>query len=118
MIIKAKMQNTDYIQLTLDNGIVRTIPKVDGNIEYEEYKEWLTIDGNILEPEFTQEELKQQVINTKIQEYKAYLASTDYIITKIAEAQALNKDVASLLTIYEDQLLKREEARTFINANS
>lgn len=61
---------------------------------------------------------EEQIIAEKVIEYKAYLANTDYIVTKIAEAQALNKDVASLLTIYEDQLLKREEARTFINANS
>lgn len=66
----------------------------------------------------TQEELDKELTEQKIQEYKAYLANTDYIVTKIAEAQALNKDVASLLTIYEDQLLKREEARTFINVNS
>lgn len=61
---------------------------------------------------------EEQIIAEKVIEAKAYLATTDYIVTKIAEAQALNKDVASLLTIYEDQLLKREEARTFINANS
>lgn len=61
---------------------------------------------------------EEQIIAEKVIEARGYLTSTDYIVTKIAEAQALNKDVASLLTIYEDQLLKREEARTFINANS
>ena len=63
-------------------------------------------------------EQEAQDLQSKLNEAKAYLANTDYIVTKIAEAQALNKDVASLLTIYEDQLLKREEARTFINVNS
>ena len=43
------------------NGAMN-IPKADGNREYELIKQWLE-DGNIPEPEFTDEELNQQRIS-------------------------------------------------------
>ena len=65
----------------------------------------------------TQEELDKEATEQKIQEYKAYLASTDYVVTKIAEAQALGEDSAVLITQYSEILSKRKEARNFINNN-
>lgn len=47
-----------------------------------------------------------------------YLISTDYIVTKIAEAQALGQDTIPLLSKYQVELQKRKEAREFIGANS
>ena len=66
----------------------------------------------------TQEELDKELTEQKIQEYKAYLASTDYIVTKIAEAQALGEDTAILLSKYAVELQQRKEVREFIGANS
>lgn len=54
----------------------------------------------------------------KIAEAKAYLASTDYIVTKIAEAQALGEDTTLLLSQYAVELQQRKEARAFVGANS
>lgn len=59
----------------------------------------------------TQEELDKELTEQKIQEYKAYLARTDYIVTKIAEAQALGEDTAILLSKYAVELQQRKEAR-------
>ena len=61
---------------------------------------------------------EEQILAEKVIEYKAYLANTDYIVTKIAEAQALGEDTTSLLSKYAVELQKRKEARAFIGANS
>ena len=66
----------------------------------------------------TQEELDKELTEQRIQEYKAYLARTDYIVTKIAEAQALGEDTAILLSKYAVELQQRKEAREFIGVNS
>ena len=66
----------------------------------------------------TQEELDKELTKQKIQEYKAYLASTNYIVTNIAEAQALGEDTAILLSKYAVELQQRKEVREFIGANS
>ena len=60
---------------------------------------------------------EEQIIAEKVIEYKAYLANTDYIVTKIAEARALGEDTAPLLSKYAVELQQRKEARMFIGAN-
>lgn len=61
---------------------------------------------------------EEQILAEKVIEYKAYLANTDYIVTKIAEAQALGEDTTLLLSKYAVELQQRKEARAFIGANS
>ena len=61
---------------------------------------------------------EEKIIAEKVIEYKAYLANTDYIVTKIAEAQALGEDTAPLLSKYAVELQQRKEARAFVGANS
>ena len=69
--------------------------------------QWL-LEGNIPEPEFTEEELQITSINKQIQEAKTYLASTDFYMTvdKYAELDEARK--VELTT-------KRAEAREVIN---
>ena len=55
--------------------------------------------------------------DTAIAESKEYLSSTDWVISKIAEIQALGGDVSAATAKYADILTKRAEARDTINAN-
>lgn len=50
-----------------------------------------------------------------IESYKKELSDTDYVVTKIAEAQALGEDVSSLLDKYSETLRRRKELRNKIN---
>ena len=70
-----KIQGQKYLL----NGIM-SVPKADGNREYELIKQWLS-DGNIPEPEFTEKEIEAQriqaikskaseLINSKYPDYK------------------------------------------------
>lgn len=62
-------------------------------------------------PPPTEEELARQ----RISEARAYLASTDWIIAKIGEAQMLGKPIDGLLEKYAGEMGKRVEARETIN---
>lgn len=63
-----------------------------------------------------EEKLKaEQEILSQIEEYKQELADTDYVVTKIAEAQALSEDTSQLITKYSDMLVYRKTLRNQIN---
>ena len=97
-----KIQGKGYLL----NGIIN-VPKADGNREYELIKQWLS-EGNIPEPEFTDEELAQQELQKKKQEALQYLADTAWYIERLA-------DPSSGKAIPEEVLAKRAEARETIN---
>ena len=103
-IKSVKIQGQGYLL----NGTM-SVPKADGNREYELIKEWLA-KGNIPEPEFTEAELAQQVIKAKVQEAKQYLQATDHKFYNGYKP----KEGEDLATIEA----KRDEAREFIRNNS
>ena len=84
------------------------IPSSDDNSDYKAYKLWLE-EGNIPEPEFTDEEIAQQEIQKQLQEAKAYLASTDFYYARFLETGEV---------VPEAVVLKRTESREFIRANT
>lgn len=69
-----KLIGTNSVKRLIDGTY---IPFADGNIDYEEYKQWIA-EGNEPEPEFTEEEIQEQELQTKINEAKQYLAKTDH----------------------------------------
>ena len=97
-----KVQDIGYLL----NGNIY-VPKANGNREYELIKEWLA-QGNVPEPEFTEEELAQQEINAKVQEARAYLANTGWYIERL-------NDPSSGKAVPQEVLDKRAEARVLIN---
>lgn len=60
-----------------------SVPKADGNREYELIKEWLK--DNTPEPEFTDEELAQQEQDKVNAEALKYLESTDWYVTRFMD---------------------------------
>ena len=100
-IKSVKIQGKGYLL----NGTM-SVPKADGNKEYELIKQWLA-EGNTPEPEFTEAELAQQVLDKSIAEAKAYLASTDSKMTVDYYATLTHEQQEELVT-------KRAEARTFL----
>ena len=56
----------------------------------------------------------QEILN-QIELYKQELLATDYIVTKIAEAQALGEDITELLNKYNKTISNRKNIRTKIN---
>ena len=60
------------------------------------------------------EKAKQEILY-QIDFCKQELSSTDYIVTKIAEAQALGEDITELLNKYSETIANRKLIRTKIN---
>lgn len=102
-IISVKIQSQGYL---LNETMF--VPKADGNREYELIKQWLS-EGNIPEPEFTEEELAQQELNKQLTVAKEYLSRTDHKFYNGYKP----KDGEDLVDI----AAKRDEYREFIRAN-
>ncbi len=62
------------------NGTMNVPENAPGNREYELIKKWLE-EGNVPEPEFTNDEVIAKELNAKIAEADLYLASTDWVNT-------------------------------------
>ena len=65
----------------------------------------------------TEEQKAAQEKARKIEEYKKYLADTDYIVLKMGEclADENTEAVTAIKTEYAEQIAKRKEARNKIN---
>ena len=63
-----KLIGTENVKRLADGAC---IPFADGNRDYEEYKQWLTIKGNTPEPEFTDKELETQRLTKELAEQTA-----------------------------------------------
>ena len=72
---------------------------------------------NVKNQYYVDEELEKakQEILYQIDFCKQELSSTDYIVTKIAEAQALGEDISQLITKYSDMFVYRKNLRNQIN---
>ena len=72
---------------------------------------------NVKEQYYVDEELEKskQEILYKIDFCKQELSNTDYMVAKIAEAQALGEDTSQLITKYSDMLVYRKNLRNQIN---
>lgn len=92
--LKSPLIDENYIQITEEEFEELTKPK-----------------------ELTSEEKAAQEKAKKIAEYKKYLADTDYIVLKIAEAQSEGEisTVSQLRDIYKEQLKERKRVRALLN---
>lgn len=68
----------------------------------------------ILIPNDPTEENTRNLAVKRIAELKKYLSDTDYIVTKIAEAET-EEEKAELRMLYADELAERKRARAEIN---
>lgn len=93
--LKSPITDENYIQITEEEFNELTKPK---------------------EPT-AEQKLKQENLS-EIAKYKKYLADTDYIVLKIAEALANNdtESVSALKSEYAEELGKRNRARILINS--
>ena len=93
--LKSPLVDENYIQITEEEFNELTKPK-----------------------ELTAEQKLKQENLAEIAKYKKYLADTDYIVLKIAEALANNdaESVSALKSEYAEELGKRNRARILINS--
>ena len=99
--------------------------EVEDDIEDQTYcvdycKAWKVVNGSLviaddIETQKTQE-YKDFIKINAINDYKQYLAQTDYVISKLNEAKIEDETLFESLKVeYADVLTKRKEARAKIN---
>ena len=64
---------------------------------------------------YTKNETSEGYLLSQIELYKQKLSETDYVVTKIAEAQAIGDDVGELINQYSEVIANRRLIRTIIN---
>ena len=64
---------------------------------------------------YTKNETSEGYLLSQIEAYKQKLSETDYVITKIAESQAIGEDVGELINQYSEVIANRRLIRTIIN---
>ena len=64
---------------------------------------------------YTKNETSEGYLLSQIEAYKQKLSATDYVVTKIAEAQAIGDDVGVLINQYSEVIANRRLIRTIIN---
>ena len=72
------------------------------------------IDGKV-NFTYTKNETSEGYLLNQIELYKQKLSATDYVVTKIAEAQAIGDDVGELINQYSEVIANRRLIRTIIN---
>ena len=72
------------------------------------------IDGKV-NFTYTKNETSEGYLLNQIELYKQKLSETDYIVTKIAESQAIGEDIGELLNQYSEVIANRRLIRTKIN---
>lgn len=96
--------------------VIHRIENEDGELQEIEKEVVIGTDGHW---EYTDPDKKSVAAAANaIETAKKYLSETDYIVLKIAEAQAEGNTeaVTALRTEYAQQLEKRKEARAAVNA--
>ena len=110
---KQEKKYGDFIELTFEEWQEKLSDCTYGNKKV--YK-----DGEIIEVEDertkSSKEYKELQTLIEIQRCKEYLASTDYVISKLNEAKIESKEeYQNLIENYQETLVKRAEARKRIN---
>ena len=72
------------------------------------------IDGKV-NFTYTKNETSEGYLLNQIELYKQKLSETDYVVTKIAEAQAIGDDIGELINQYSEVIANRRLIRTKIN---
>ena len=109
------------IEKTDDSPFIEVEDELEDQTYCAEYgKAWKVVNGSLviaddIETQKTQE-YKDFIKRNEINEYKQYLAQTDYVISKLNEAKIEDETLfGSLKVKYADILNKRKEARAKIN---
>ena len=109
------------IEKTDDSPFIEVEDELEDQTYCAEYgKAWKVINGSLviaddIETQKTQE-YKDFIKINAINDYKQYLAQTDYVISKLNEAKIEDETLFESLKVeYADVLTKRKEARAKIN---
>ena len=118
-IINNSVFSIDNFEYTLRENQDYEITEEEFNNYFDKLSNFYDVAVEVIEGKviftYTKNETSEGYLLNQIELYKQKLSATDYIITKIAEAQALGEDTTELLNRYSETIANRKLIRTKIN---
>lgn len=118
-IINNSVFSIDNFEYTLRENQDYEITEEEFNNYFDKLNNFYDVAVEVIECKvnftYTKNETSEGYLLNQIELYKQELLATDYIVTKIAEAQALGEDTSQLITKYGDILVYRKTLRDKIN---
>lgn len=118
-VINNSVFSIDNFEYTLRENQDYEITKEEFNNYFDKLNNFYDIAVEVIEGKvnfaYTKNETSEGYLLNQIELYKQELSETDYIVTKIAEAQALGEDTTELLNQYSETIANRKLIRIKIN---
>ena len=118
-IINNSVFSIDNFEYTLRENQDYEITQEEFNNYFDKLNNFYDVAVEVIEGKvkftYTKNETSEGYLLSQIEAYKQKLSETDYIVTKIAEAQAIGDDVGELINQYSEVIANRRLIRTIIN---
>ena len=118
-IINKSVFSIDNFEYTPRDNQDYEITQEEFNNYFDKLNNFYDVDVEVIEGKvnftYTKNETSEGYLLSQIEAYKQKLSETDYVVTKIAEAQAIGDDVGELINQYSEVIGNRRLIRTIIN---
>ena len=118
-IINNSVFSIDNFEYTLRENQDYEITEEEFNNYFDKLNNFYDVAVEVIEGKvnftYTKNETSEGYLLSQIEAYKQKLSETDYIVTKIAEAQAIGDDIGELINQYSEVIANRRLIRTIIN---
>ena len=118
-IINNSVFSIDNFEYTLRENQDYEITQEEFNNYFDKLNSFYDVAVEVIEGKvnftYTKNETSEGYLLNQIELYKQKLSETDYVVTKIAEAQAIGDDVGELINQYSEVIANRRLIRTIIN---
>ena len=118
-IINNSVFSIDNFEYTLRDNQDYEITQEEFNNYFDKLNNFYDVAVEVIDGKvnftYTKNETSEGYLLSQIEAYKQKLSETDYIVTKIAEAQAIGDDIGELINQYSEVIANRRLIRTIIN---
>lgn len=118
-IINKSVFSIDNFEYTLRENQDYEITKEEFNNYFDKLNNFYDVAVEVIDGKvnftYTKNETSEGYLLSQIEAYKQKLSETDYIVTKIAESQAIGEDVGELINQYSEVIANRRLIRSLIN---
>ena len=118
-VINNSVFSIDNFEYTLRENQDYEITEEEFNNYFDKLNNFYDVAVEVIEGKvkftYTKNETSEGYLLNQIELYKQKLSETDYVVTKIAESQAIGDDVGELINQYSEVIANRRLIRTIIN---
>ena len=118
-IINNSVFSIDNFEYTIRTNQDYEITQEEFNNYFDKLNNFYDVAVEVIEGKvkftYTKNETSEGYLLSQIEAYKQNLSATDYVVTKIAEAQAIGDDVGELINQYSEVISNRRLIRSIIN---